>query len=219
MTDRANQQRLDQLCAALSPEGRRSARTADDALHVACIEGLPNLVASLVRELGADANNVDGSGISPLNRAAAHGHHAVCRALVKELGANVHDIDIRGSTALHIAAEKGHRETVRVLVSELGANINAKRRSDGRTALHIAADSGKLGIAQVLVAYGANVGATCYKGMTPLCYAADNYNDAVVRALVDDWGADVDARSDFGGTALHYAAWCGSCDMLRMLAV
>ena len=113
MTDRANQQRLDQLCAALSPEGRRSARTADDALHVACIEGLPDLVASQVRELGANANGVDGSGISPLNRAAAHRHHAVCRVLVKELGANVHDVNIRGSTALHVAAAIASRETVR----------------------------------------------------------------------------------------------------------
>ena len=208
MTDSAYQHRLDQLCAALSPEARRSIRTVDDALHEACIEGLSDLAASLGSELGVDANAVGYDGILPLYRAALHGHHAVCRVLVMELGAKVHAVNIKeGSTALHIAAEMGHKETVRVLISELGANINAKRRLDGRTALHIAAaEFDSFDVAQVLVTYGANVGATCYKGMTPLCYAVDFLNDAVVRALVEDWGADVDARSDCGGTALHYAA-------------
>ena len=220
MTDSAYQHRLDQLCAALSPEARRSIRTVDDALHEACIEGLSDLAASLGSELGVDANAVGYDGILPLYRAALHGHHAVCRVLVMELGAKVHAVNIKeGSTALHIAAEMGHKETVRVLISELGANINAKRRLDGRTALHIAAaEFDSFDVAQVLVTYGANVGATCYKGMTPLCYAVDFLNDAVVRALVEDWGADVDARSDCGGTALHYAARSDSRELLRMLA-
>ena len=217
MSDRASRRLLDQLCAALSPEARRSVRTADDALHAACTEGLPDLAASLASKLGADVN-AGCDGISPLHRAAANGHHAVCRVLVMELGAKVGAVCRDGSTALHEAAEMCYEETVRVLVSELGANINAKRRSDGWTALHIAAKSDALEVAQVLFTNGANVGATCYKGMTPLCHAASYGKKAVARALISFCGADVDARSDCGGSALHYAARGNACGMLRMLA-
>ena len=218
MADDTNRQRLDELCAALSPAARRNVRTADDALRAACTEGVLAVVACLVRELGADVKAVGDNGHASLHLAAANGRSEVCRVLVMELGAKVGAVCRDGSTALHKAAEKGHKETVRVLVSELGANINAKRRSDGWTALHIAAKSDALEVAKVLISHGANVGATCYKGMTPLCHAIWRSSDAVMLALVDDWGADVDARSDCGETTMHFAAWGGNASTLCRLA-
>src|SRR5436190_17317255 len=81
-----------------------------------------------------------------------------------------------------------------------GADVNVAR-GDGLTALHAAAIDGDEAIAQMLIAAGANVGAsTVLVGSTPLHLAAKHGQPALVRLLVNN-GADPNRRDTLGTTA------------------
>lgn len=63
---------------------------------------------------------------------------------------------------------------------------------------------------------GASVNARDEIGMTPLMWAADGGDEALVRRLIDG-GADVSATSPLGLTALAMAAGQGHCGVMRIL--
>lgn len=89
---------------------------------------------------------------------------------------------------------------------------------DGWTPLHLAAHFGSLDALRVLLSQGASHQAVSHNsnGNQPLqAAAAGRQREAV--ALLLDVGADVDAPSEGGFTALHSAAASGDVDLTRML--
>ncbi|AZL15016.1 ankyrin repeat domain-containing protein [Rickettsiales endosymbiont of Stachyamoeba lipophora] len=56
-----------------------------------------------------------------------------------------------------------------------------------------------------------------YAGKTALHYAAQNGDTKTVRVLVQELGADVNAKDKDGNTALHYAAMLGQTETARIL--
>ena len=103
------------------------------------------------------------------------------------------------------AAKQGDAEAVRALLAA-GANPG-QARGDGTTALHVAALEGHDAVVDILLAAGAEVGATTRIGAyTPLHLASRGGHGAVVRALLAE-GADARlATTNSAATPLHLAA-------------
>ena len=134
----------------------------------------------------------------PLHQAAESGDLDATRTLLRG-GAAVDSVDVHGRTAIFLAAERGHAEVVALLL-EAGADPN-HRTTSGHTPLFVASTAT---IVHALVRAKADV-ALDVRGTTPLGHAATRFSEEVVRALVE-CGADVNARSVGGSTALHMCA-------------
>ena len=119
------------------------------------------------------------------------------------------------------ASAMGRDERVRWLVSHDSSVMNAYG-VDGFTALGLAAFFKRADIVQTLLAAGADASAASRNAFrfTPLHSALATNAGAVdiriVRALIDA-GADVNARSGQGTTALHTAAYVGHVEAARCL--
>ena len=152
----------------------------------------------------------------------------------------------RHETPLHRVADFGRGAEVVNLLLDHGADPLALR-ADGRTAYTLAARAGNIPAADVLAARGGStalapidalIGA-CMRGdesaargmlaadpglmasMThddwaSLARVAENGEAASVRLLVD-LGFDLGWEGEWGGTALHHAAWVGDVAMVRLL--
>ena len=81
-----------------------------------------NMVKQLIRE-GADVNNANNYGYTPLMWANTRGHLEIVKYLMEQ-GANVNQADIDGWTPLIWASRNGHLEIVKYLVSQ-GADYSS----------------------------------------------------------------------------------------------
>ena len=123
--------------------------------------------------------------------------------LLLEHGADPKSQDPDGDTVLTEIAWSSDIELVRLLL-EGGADPNhADGTSD--TALHVAAGNrtGEVGVAALLLEYGANPNSVRAGGLTPLFWAAEKDNVAIVQLLVEN-GADVNWLNDKKQTVLDY---------------
>mmetsp|Transcript_29976 Transcript_29976/g.46993 ORF Transcript_29976/g.46993 Transcript_29976/m.46993 type:complete len:323 (+) Transcript_29976:32-1000(+) len=104
------------------------------------------------------------------------------------------------------AAQKGKVMAIKALVSS-GARVNCRGKvAKGWTPLFSAAYNGHLQVMERLCQLGANVTALSAHRSTPLhATVAGSGNPACVRILLE-YGADLEARSDEGYTAIHTAA-------------
>ena len=100
-----------------------------------------------------------------------------------------------------IAASNGHLDICRLLIDK-GAQMEAKN-SFGRTPLHCASYQGHDDIARLLCDHGADVEARINGGWRPVHLAAMYGHISVVKELVEERNAEVNARDDGGGTALR----------------
>jgi ankyrin repeat protein len=115
------------------------------------------------------------------------------------------------------ASMAGAKERVMELTGENPALVSAFSH-DGWTPLHLACFFGHPGVAEFLIARGADVRARGRNPMqnTPLHAAAAGRNKEAARALLEH-GADVSERQSGGWTALHAAAQNGDVEMVRLL--
>jgi uncharacterized protein len=118
---------------------------------------------------------------------------------------------------VYAACMAGAKDRVLSLIGENPELLNDYSH-DGWTPLHLACFFGQPGVAEALIAQGAEVGARSRNPMqnTPLHAAAAGRSKEAVRALLEN-GADVNARQDGGWTALHAASQNGDVEMVRLL--
>jgi ankyrin repeat protein len=122
------------------------------AVHRSAASGkLPTLLA--LAKLGADVNDADEKGRTPMLLAAQSGRDESVRMLV-ELGADINRADKDGRTPVWMAAENGHEEAYRALV-ELGANANSADESRLASQSAIRMRSGRSGVRAALDAKSA----------------------------------------------------------------
>jgi len=114
----------------------------------------------LLFELGADFDQADKLGLTPLHLAADDNLLSTVRLLC-ELGANVDAECNDGYTPLLVAAQHGHDAIIDLLASDFGARIDAVGK-DGRTAAAVAAINGHATTIQLLAELGAD-----FETMTP----------------------------------------------------
>lgn len=106
---------------------------------------------------GANVNDADGLGRTPVIEAAWGGHADVVKYLV-EKGANINAADNSGYTALMRAAEGGHLPVLTYLIHK-GALVNARGKVRGTTPLMLAAEQGHIKVLELLLANGAKINA------------------------------------------------------------
>jgi ankyrin repeat protein len=110
-------------------------------------------------------------------------------------------------TALHQAASQGAIKMMELLLANR-ADVNAASNS-GYMPLHGAVSYGNMDTkklkVEILLKSGANVNAkTSSDGETPLHKAISRGDIEIVKLLLN-YGADVNAKSKYGVTALHFA--------------
>ena len=124
-------------------------------------------------------------------------------------------LDTRGRGALHAAAAAGATQAVRLLLA-LDADPTAADLA-GESALGLACTSGHRAACELLLAAApATLQQANNEGSAPLELAAAGGADTCVELLLG-LGADADAQSKLGRTALHAAAKAGHLQVCRRL--
>lgn len=89
------------------------------------------------------------TGVTPLHRAAKHGHFSVVQALLAH-GANVNALTSLKQNALHFAAEAGWEGVVE-LVLRAGVDMDVEMGMRKRTAMRLAANGGFEDIMRLII--------------------------------------------------------------------
>lgn len=109
---------------------------------------------------------------------------------------------------IHEAAEKGNQARVIALLKE-NPELASSRDKFGNTPLHLAAKHNRVGIAELLLANGADVNARVTEGNnageTPLTLAVQPYHHKEMLELLLMHGADPNVMLSWGMTPLHHA--------------
>ncbi|KFB69243.1 ankyrin repeat domain-containing protein [Candidatus Accumulibacter vicinus] len=126
-------------------------------------------------------------------------------------GMDVNSVDVLGNTLLMQTVQRSNMDFFDYLLKRR-ARINTRNRN-GETALSLAAYKGKLPFVKRLVEAGADVN---LYGWPPLIYASFNGHAAVVDYLLKK-GAEVNATTDNGSTALLFAARFGHLEVVELL--
>ena len=179
-------------------------------------------------EKGADVNQPDPQGWTPLQNAARQRKDGMIKALI-ELGADVDRPDDSGMTPLIAAAMRDHIPSIKVLI-ENGADIEQPGQ-EGFRPLALAIAENKYESAKALMEAGADVSAASgADGLTPLMIIAAQTSPAegarflpgstrpsdIARGLVER-GAEVNAQAKNGVSALMIAATHNSAPMIGLL--
>lgn len=109
--------------------------------------------------------------------------------------------DSKGGTPIHYAARYANKPLMEVCC-ELSTNINSIDFL-GRTPLMLAAELGRLSAVQTLIAHGAKTDLTDLEGLSILHYAVKSGNLKVVRWLIENTNADINAKDDQNNTPLQ----------------
>jgi len=142
---------------------------------------------------GADVNNAQADGTTPLHWAVYQVDRELVQALIKK-GARADVVNRYGSTPLAEAIKVANVPLVELLL-EVGANANVANE-DGQTALMLAARTGNLAVAEALVREGADVNRReRMRGQSAVMWAAAQNHPEMVAFLVSK-GADLSVRAD-----------------------
>ena len=177
---------------------------------------------------GADVNQPDNQGWTPLISAARQRHDDMIKLLI-ELGADVNLAKSDGTTPLIAAASRDHVPSIKVLL-EHGADVE-KPGPQGFRALPLAIADDNYEAAKALIEAGAKVNEPSgAEGLTPLMVAAAQTAPAegamflpsstrpidIAKSLIER-GANVNAQSTKGVTALMIAATHNNPPMIGLL--
>ncbi|KAM0830123.1 hypothetical protein ACQ4PT_066423 [Festuca glaucescens] len=160
---------------------------------------------------GANPDNVDKTGFTPLHEATKIGHCAAVELLLSR-GAYVDPFSTEHGTPLHVAAIHKQDGAMKILLDH-HADCN-KILGCFSTPLMLAMFSHSVKCVNLLIEAGADV-----KGMrttTPLQAAARNGLTDVLKTLLDA-GADPNVRNEFGHLPIQIAACFGTREDVEIL--
>ena len=148
-------------------------------------------------------------------QAAQDGSVEVMQQCLCDDGIDLDAVDTRGYTALHHAAALGHSEIARLL---LGRQVSVTIRDHhGNVPLHLASWNGHADVIDVLLGHpDSNADAADCEGRTALFMAVKHGHEAAVKMLLARHASKL-ARTNFGLTPLHHAAFYDRSDMARLL--
>jgi hypothetical protein len=142
-------------------------------------------------------------GETQLHHCAENGLATSVKRLLSIRNINVNVKDVNGMTPLHWAVETGHIEIIRLLLQN-GADVKAKSNY-GDTPLHWAAIFGNVDILHLLVENGADLEAQSSYGERALHFATYHGNLPLIQELISRYHVNINARDNFGRTALSRA--------------
>ena len=129
-----------------------------------------------------------------------------------ERGMDLNTVNRTGGDTLLIQAVRYDMPDLLDYLIKNRARLNSRNRN-GETALGLAAFMGKLPLVQRLVEAGAEVN---FYGWSPLIYGAFNGHAEVVDYLLKH-GAEINAKTENGSTALYFAARNGHVAVVKRL--
>lgn len=147
--------------------------------------------------------------------ASAYGDFDKLRKFVEVDGISVYQPDGNGYYALQWAALNNFADIVQYII-EHGGNVHATDNA-GQTALHWAAVRGSIAAADVLLQNGARVEAADVNGYRAIHVAAQYGQTAFVNHIVAKYHADLNVPDNDGRSPLHWAAYKGFGDTIRLL--
>lgn len=179
------------------------------ALHLAAERGHTH-VCRLLLNRGANKEARGNDGETPLLLAAQHNHWAVCSILL-DRGADVEtQCKCSNTRPLLVAVQRGHSEVCRLLLNH-GADRTAVS-SGGVTPLSAALGLSRWAIVKLLVTHhpkGGSRESECRAAFLTLTLSiqewAINQELAIVTLLLKNLGAQIDAKTSSGQTALLWA--------------
>ncbi|KDP30210.1 hypothetical protein JCGZ_16992 [Jatropha curcas] len=147
--------------------------------------------------------------------AAAYGDLEKLQRLVESEGCSVSQPDSLGYYALQWAALNNRTAAAQYII-EHGGDVNAVDHT-GQTALHWSAVRGAIQVAELLLQEGARVTAADVYGYQTTHVAAQYGQTAFLYHIVSKWNADPDVPDNDGRSPLHWAAYKGFADCIRLL--
>ncbi|KAF3435835.1 hypothetical protein FNV43_RR22927 [Rhamnella rubrinervis] len=147
--------------------------------------------------------------------ASAYGDFEKLRKFVEEDGASVSEPDVHGYYPLQWAALNNFPDIAQYII-EHGGDVKA---TDSRlqTALHWAAVHGAVAVADVLLQNGAWVEAADASGYRAVHVATQYGQTSFLNHIVVKYHADFEAPDNEGRSPLHWAAYKGFADTIRLL--
>ncbi len=185
------------LCSSITVFSDLSQKDKDRVLFQAINLRGPEAVKEVLAN-SADVNAINEYGQTALHWAADKGFTDIVQLLL-ENGANANAVGFCHQTPLHDAARRGYIDIARLLL-ENNANIDAVDNCEN-TPLAWAEKDSQIETMQFLLDHGTNIDVV----NTVLGEAARNNHIEAVKLLLAN-GADVNAQSKYGHTALHHAA-------------
>ena len=190
-------------------------------LHEAAEQDKQKIAGYLI-QLGAEVDNKDKYGYTPLKVAAYNINNSVELAkLLLEQGADVNTKDNdgdtdneNGDTPLHVAAHHNSIELAELLL-EHGAEVNTKDINKV-TPLHVAARHKNVELAKLLLEHSAEVNTKNKNGVTPLHVAARHNNVELAKLLIEQ-AAEVNTKNNDGDTSLQEAARHNNVGVAKLL--
>ncbi|XP_027348744.1 probable protein S-acyltransferase 23 isoform X2 [Abrus precatorius] len=173
------------------------------------------MASSEIEVVSSDSKPNDRPPILDVFTASSHGDFHKLRSFVQYDGASVSVPDVNGYYALQWASLNNFHEIVHYLIQH-GADVNAKDNMQ-QTALHWAAVRGSTAAADVLLENGARVEAADINGYRAVHVAAQYGQTAFLNHVVVKYNADFDVPDNDGRSPLHWAAYKGFADTIRLL--
>ncbi|KAG1341873.1 S-acyltransferase [Cocos nucifera] len=147
--------------------------------------------------------------------ASAYGDLEKLSRFVERYGQSVARPDGNGYYALQWAALNNFAHIAQYII-EHGGDVNAADHTQ-QTALHWAAVRGSIAVADVLLQNGARVEAVDLSGYRAVHVAAQYGQTSFLNHIIAKYGADFDALDNDGRSPLHWAAYKGHSDTVRLL--
>ncbi|KAI8992576.1 hypothetical protein BDB01DRAFT_847938 [Pilobolus umbonatus] len=182
------------------------------ALHYATMNGFTECVSFLLT-CHIDVNCRDHDGFTPLIYAIMNGH-TECVEILIAANANIEPRHAGDHIPLSLACHFGHKDIALILYNNGAKNIP---NVESLYPLHLAARHGHAELCRVLSKHVNDIDTPDkYNSWTPLFWAANDGHVECVRILINA-GCKVNAKDEYGKTALYYAAWEGHMDCVKLL--
>ena len=169
----------------------------DQGINDNCLQ-----VIKLLLDHGANINQYDSTGDTPLLLAVEKGNLAIVQLLLQR-SANVDQHNFFGDTPLHSVIRYRNwacGQNMAQLLIDHGADVNLKT-IHGNTPLHIACHLGNFEAVKFLLKHNANISLQNNDGDTPLQVATKNSNHAIID-LLKSW------RIVISGSRARMLAFC-----------
>ena len=195
-----------EVCGGLTPAQFYDAAAGACVPFVECVS--PEVLHADVNDCHAHAPSAH-----PLHRAVLAGDLDLVNHFIM---VHMADVDEYWGiyTPLHLAARYGPASIAAALIAA-GADVEAD--SIGVTPLIFAMGTRHVTVVALLLAAGADVNAKNDDGDTPLHYAADVGDAAIIATLLAAEGVSVNAKNDDDDTPLHFAVKFGHASVVAAL--